>query len=185
MIKGRLFDEELGQGGRSHPAGQRGVEARGLGVSPDQNHPLPPPPIAAGERMDPARGESRPVDLEMEAQVVNERERRPPVEVGAEEGGPGGVPGVVPQLGELAGLLVNPPAGRREDEADLVFDRPRGLQVEERRDVGDGDEAARDLLVVQRWGARRGRSSASNRLRAFRPARRLAVKGWDSLSVPK
>jgi hypothetical protein len=68
MVKGRLFDEELGQGGLPHPAGQRGVEARGLGALPDQNRLLPP---SRREAVDPAGGERRPVDLEVEAEVVD------------------------------------------------------------------------------------------------------------------
>ena len=62
-------------------------------------------------------------------------------------GPPGGVRGLLAELrGEPGRLLLDPPAGRREHEAHVLGKGQRGLEVEELGQVGDGDEAARDLL---------------------------------------
>jgi hypothetical protein len=81
-------------------------------------------------------------------QVVDERDGATAIEERAEEGSTGGLRSVLSELGgEVRGLLVDPPTGRREDEADRIGEGPRaGLKVEELRQVGDRDDAGRDLL---------------------------------------
>src|SRR5436305_14513250 len=105
MVKRRLLNEEVGELGRSDAARKRGVEAQGLGASPSEDRPP-----ALGEGKDPVALSSRPVELQVEAQIVDDREWRPAVEIGREEGGAGDVRGVLAELrGEVVGLLEKPP----------------------------------------------------------------------------
>src|SRR5215208_7693663 len=103
-------------------AAWRGLAGSASGATHGESQSTPKtrhvPPRSAGDRVNPVGGERRAVELQVEAQVVDQGKCRPPVEEGAEEGSPGDVGGVLAELrGELGRLLVDPPAGRREDEA--------------------------------------------------------------------
>jgi hypothetical protein len=143
VVKSGLFDQKVGQEVLADATGNGSVEACGLGSAAAEGGPP-----AGREGIDPEALKCSSVDLQVEMQVVDERDGATAIEERAEEGSAGGLRSVLSELGgEVRGLLIDPPAGRREDEADRIGERPRaGLEVEELRQVGDRDDASRDLL---------------------------------------
>src|SRR5436309_15802100 len=110
---GGLLDEEGRERLGVDVAGERRVEPEGLDAGGDE---LVRGARAIGEGLDPGALAGGPEELEVEAEVVDDRKRRAAVEVGGEEGGPGGVRGLLAELGGEEGrLLLEPPGGRREE----------------------------------------------------------------------
>jgi len=93
-------------------------------------------------RVAPIRGASGAVELEVEAEVVRDRQRRALVEERDEVGRQGRLPGVLTELGQGRGLAVDPPRRRHEQEPDRVLAAGPRLQGEDRRQVGDGQRRA-------------------------------------------
>ena len=78
--------EKAGEGRLGDEAGKRCVEAGGLDTKAAEERAA-----GLGGGLDTLGFESGPVDLQVEAQVVNEGKRRAPVQEGAEERRAGGV----------------------------------------------------------------------------------------------
>ena len=133
--------------------GERALEAEGLATHGVE---LAGPAVRAVGLVAPARGERGAVELEVEAVVVCDRQRRTLVEIGDEVGGGRGLSRVDAELGEAGRLPVHPPARRHEQELDPLVVQNAGLQGKRCAQIGErqGGAVARMSLELEAARAR-------------------------------
>ena len=144
MVAGGLLDEKVGEGVLVGRDGEHLVKTDKLGSFGIERSGGPGALLGW---IDPLGLERRPVELEMESQLAEHRERGAAIEIGGKQSGPGGLVGLGAELGpESLGLALDPPPGRSKDEADLGGCRVDGIEMEKIRQIGGRDDAAGDLL---------------------------------------
>src|SRR6478672_4009590 len=93
VVEGGLVDEEAVELGGVDVAGKRRVEIGRGGTTAAKDRA-----DVGRERVDPGRVESGPVELEMKAELVDQRNGRASVEVGGKEGRAGNLGCVLAEL---------------------------------------------------------------------------------------